>query len=531
MSAADLPQASASRRHRDRLAASYDVVVVGAGVGGLTSAALLAEAGARVLVVERQPVLGGFCHSWYRKVRHQGEMKRFRFDAGAMDFSGAHPGGTIRAVLQRVGADDKVRWRPLEHTYRQGRLSLDVPHDWREWQDTLCGQFPEEAEGIRGFFDAMRLVADARHSLAPHNGGVPRQPRGEAELRSFAERHAFAHQWKDRPVTELLARHVTRPQVAALLLRLSHYLTENRDTLSVARAADLFRFYFVGGYYPEGGTGRLPDALAEAVEERGGTVLSNASVERIMLRAGRVCGVRLDDGREIAAAVVISNADIRRTFGELLEPGAVSPEVARALAAMKPTPSGFTVYLAVDFVPQRLRSYTVDANYAFHVPSLVDPGAAPAGCSVFEVRTIFSDTANWFPADAEHDDWRATPAYAVRKRRFGDWLLRQAAQVVPELHEHVLYRTDASPLTYARYGHSIGGALYGWSGRPEGFDNGRTSVPGLYLVGSSALGSGIETVMISGANAAESLVPGLLADAARFTPPVTPPRELALAAN
>jgi phytoene dehydrogenase-like protein len=500
----------------ERLAA--DVVVVGAGIGGLAAGALLAHAGARVVVVERQAVLGGYCHSWYRKVRVDGEMQKFRFDAGAVEFSGAHAGGTLRALFERLGMTDAIEWVRCQHTYRVGKALIPVPNDWRDYVASLVAMFPQDGDGIASFFDAMREIAEARHWLAPANGGIPRQPRTPEERERFRREHPRAAQWNERPIAELLAAHVASPAARTTLMRLSHFLTADPASLTVAHAADLYRFYFVGGWYPAGGTGRVAETLAEAIRQRGGQVLARTDVRRILVEQGRACGVELADGRRIDAGAVVSNSDIRRTFDELLPDVPLPADLRAGIDAMVPSASGFTVFLAMDYVPSQLRSYTVDGNYAFHIPSLVDPSAAPPGCSVFEVRTIFDETDNWFPRRPGEDlaAWRKSREYALRKRRFGDWLLQRATTVVPDLREHILLRTDASPLTYARYSHAGQGAIYGWSGRPASLDEGRTPIPGLHLVGSSALGAGIEAVVISGANAAEAIVPGILSHDRRF---------------
>ncbi|MDR6450047.1 phytoene dehydrogenase-like protein [Paraburkholderia terricola] len=510
--------AQVDSRPADAPRADYDVVVIGAGIGGLAAGALLADAGARVLLVERQAVLGGYCHSWYRKVKVNGDIHKFRFDAGAVEFSGAHDGGTLSVLFDRLRVRERIEWLRCDHTYRIGQTVIRVPPDWRDYVAQLGAAFPHEVSGIAAFFDAMRQVAESRQWLAAANGGIARQARTDEERARFQREHAFAAKWVDRPVVELLAAHVTQAAARTALLRLSHFLTADMHTLTVGNASNLYRFYFVGGYYPRGGTGLVANTLADAIRERGGHVMSRTEVRRIRLEGGCVRGVVLDDGREIDADIVVSNSDFRRTFGELLPADALTPDLRASVEGMRPTASGFTVYLAMDFVPTGVRSYTVDGSYAFHIPSLLDPTAAAPGCSVFEVRTIFDKTDNWFCGQEERslNAWRKSPEYALRKRRFGDWLLTRAEGLVPNLRKHILYRTDASPLTYARYSHANHGALYGWTGRPGAFDSGCTPIDGLYLVGSSALGAGVEGAVISAANAADAILPGLLSCGTRF---------------
>ena len=104
-----------------------------------------------------------------------------------------------------------------------------------------------------------------------------------------------------------------------MLTALTGYISDGRDTLSCADMAPLFGYYFDGGYYPVGGSERLAQVLVDAIEARGGAVKLKTRSTRILIDDGRAVGVALADGRRVAARAVVSNADVKRTFLELVD--------------------------------------------------------------------------------------------------------------------------------------------------------------------------------------------------------------------
>ncbi|MDO9709814.1 phytoene desaturase family protein [Paracraurococcus lichenis] len=492
------------------------VRVIGAGLGGLTAAALLAEAGVTVTVHEQHDLPGGFAHTWPRRARGQdpatGEVLRFRFDSGVHDISGWQAGGPLRRVFARLGIEDAVEMRRLDHRYWDHGTVFDPPRDPAAHAEALAALHPEDADGIRALFAELRTLYDSMYATGEGRGGIPGTPPTPEALLAFAAAHPFAAAWMARPWDAFLARHRLSPAARARLSALAGYLTDAPESLTVAQMVPIFGYALHGGVYPVGGSGRLAEALVASIRARGGEVALNQPVQRVLAEGGRVSGI-LVGGRALPASAVVLNGDPIAAARHMLPAGAVSAR----LAAARPSCSAFAVHLglrgALD-LPPVVHAGTRLGPVGMVVPSAVDPAAAPPGCSTLELLVLLpqAEAAAWLPPEGFPPDleaWRRTEAYRRRKAAFGEALIDRAAEVIPDLRARILVRHDASPATFRRYAWSTGGAIYGTAGRLPA----KQRLPGLVLAGAATHGAGVEAVVISGAEAAEALLPGLLARA------------------
>lgn len=183
----------------------HDAIVVGAGIGGLTAAALLAERGLAVLVVEQHYLAGGFCTSWPRIVR-QGERRlRYVFDAGVHDVSGLGPHGPVRHPLRTLDLEDRLDWRRVTHEYVLPGLRLKVPHRADELVATLGERFPAERERIAAFFTEIEAVYREMYADAHTTGGVPCPPRTVDAMLAWPGAHPHAFRWMHAPFGVMVA--------------------------------------------------------------------------------------------------------------------------------------------------------------------------------------------------------------------------------------------------------------------------------------------------------------------------------------
>ncbi len=492
-------------------ARSAHVAVVGAGMGGLAAASILASAGMRVTVLEKEPAPGG-------KMREVA-FGDVRIDAGPTVF-------TMRWAFDEIAAaagaelDDLLTLRPANvlarHVWEDSSY-LDLFADVEASAGAILDWAGRrEADGYRRFCERARQTYRALEQSFIRSA----QP-SPMSLVARAGLLGAANLWRIAPFETLwnaLGNYFRDPRLRQLFARYATYCGsspfEAPATLMLIAHVEQSGVWLV-----EGGMHRVAQAFADLARKHGATLRYNANVAAIELDSDGVTGVRLDSGEPIQASAVICNAD-----AATLAAGGLGNEVSRAATGVSVRDrslSAVTVNAFADAGSFPLARHTVffSDDYEAEFDALFGARALPDDPTVYVCAQDRDDTGGRISAGNERllllvnapaDGDRRTYDSAMRER-CKSHLFRRLDLSGLSLYTDRRRTVVTTPADYHRLFPGTGGALYGranhgWNAsfqRPKA----RTKIPGLYLAGGSAHpGAGMPMAALSGKMAADAIL-------------------------
>ena len=522
---------------------AYDVAIIGGGHNGLTCAAYLAGAGLRVVVLEKNAVVGGAAVT---EEFHPG----FRNSVAAYTVSLLSPVVIADLELARHGL--RILERPVANFWPvDERRSLLMPYGMVARQRAVAAFSARDAERLPAYDAALERAAGFLRALAlkapPNVGGGILELAGGAGLGRrlmglpLADKRMlldlftksasdFLDQWFESDILKgalafdsIVGAYASPHTPGTAYVLLHHCFGEVNGKSGVWGHA-------------VGGMGAITRAMADAAQTRGAGIRLEAPVAGLIIEDGRIAGVRLASGERIAARTVAANVPPKLLFRDLVPEGAVEPELAARFKALKSGSGTFRMNVALSELPDFLcrpgrqqqdhhgsgivigatidyldRAYTDARRHGWSrepvvemlIPSTLDGSLAPPGCHVASL--FVQHVAPHLPAGRSWDEAKAEVA---------DLVIDTVARHAPNFKASVIGTQVLSPLDLERrFGMVDGDIFHGqltldqlFSARPVlGHADHRMPVPGLYLCGSGAHPGGGVTGL-PGRNAAFAII-------------------------
>ncbi len=431
------------------------VVIIGAGMAGLTTAAYLSRAGLKVDVYEQHTLPGGYISSFVRE--------GFTFPAGPTSITS---NGIVFPILKELGLEGKRYFIHVGHQVSWG--DQDVPlRNPSQVRDELSKQFPAQSQELKRYFRWVKIGGSGFRQLVESGmmfgqGILPK-------VLSLLVKHPLMiwASWVARGQTNrsLHNRYFADLALRQMLDELAYPVMPAQNTLG------MWISYFDDTWVPAGGMQGLANIFVRFIHGHGGKVHLGQAVKRIRVENNRAVGIELGNGDFVAADWVVSAADLRRTCFELIGRDLLTPKLIAKLEAAHPSEPVFGVFLGLRSSPE-LES----AFQRFHEPHVIftcadgqtiqiawlskdDPSVASHGKQALFIGRL-ENFSEWEPFKSDET------AYRARKIALADELITRAEEFLPGLRAHIEVQDAASPLTYERYTSNWQGATTGWNWNP-----------------------------------------------------------------
>lgn len=445
----------------------YDVIVIGAGLGGLTCATHLVKKGLKVLLLEKNNNVGGCACSFKRK--------NFVFDGGAHIFGSCGKYELFGLLLKNLGIKvDFIKLSPAERITFPGS-QFEIPADFDAFRQKLIVNFKEDEKAINEFFELIKKIW--RRFVSVDFNDTLIKKLSKKTFKELSDETFKSEKLKAIIATQFLYAGIDYDKISAsaMLLILGSYLKD-------------------GCYYPAGGVGEVAQKIADEFIKCGGVLNLSEEVTRIEASPSQIKQVFTNKNRVFKADFFVSNIDLRKTFFELIDKNLVDGNYLRRLESLSISNSFFILYLGISDEIKDL-----DRLHSFYC-------SREDFSSDFEIFLIFKpprkNTLHIVYPVKENIVWDKD-----KKTHLEGIVLEKLNKIYPGIIDKIIVKESATPKTLERYTGNSFGSCYGWTNicgqifdqRPEQ----QTPFSNLILSGHwSQPGSGMLAVTLSGISGA-----------------------------
>lgn len=507
-------------------AENWDAIVIGSGIGGLAAAAALSkEAGKRVLVLERHYTAGGYTHSFHRP--------GYQWDVGVHYIGQVQRSEeTTRRVFDYMTGGE-LKWAAMPDVYDR-MIFPDRTYDFasglENFRAKMKSYFPSEGAAIDAYITAVQAATNSTNLYFAEKV----IPRPAARFAGGFLRRKFL-KWAGCTTGDLLGEITKNRELIGVLTGQWGDYGLPPGQSSFGMHAILAAHYFEGASYPVGGASKIAETIAPVIRENGGDILVSAEVASIVLELNKAAGVRMSDGRELRAPMVISDAGAHNTFARLVpSPGAAMQRTIGEIRTIPPSMAHLSLYAGIKQTAAELGltgtnlwvhpSYDHDASVArsaadpdapfpvffISFPSAKDPEFAKEhpGRATLEIVTF--TPYDWF-AKWQDSRWKHREAdYDEFKKSLATRMQAALEKYVPAVAGKIDFAELSTPLSTRHFMNYQHGEAYGMSSTPARFKlkclTPQTPIANLFLTGQDVVSLGVAGALIGGVLTAAAIL-------------------------
>ncbi|EGV44689.1 NAD(P)/FAD-dependent oxidoreductase [Bizionia argentinensis JUB59] len=508
-----------SYKQKLKLQETYDAIIIGSGMSGLATAAILAKEGQKVLVLERHYTAGGFTHIFKRK--------GFEWDVGIHYIGNVQADKSILKKLFAYVSNDELKWADMGDVYDRiiiGDKHYDFVKGVKNFKEKMIGYFPEEANAINTYVETVFKAAKTSRNFYLTKAIPPFLN----TLFGWFLKRPF-HKFSDRTTYEVL-RSITDNEdlIKVLTGQYGDYGLPPKQS-SFSMHASVASHYFEGGSFPIGGSSQVVKTIDPVIAAAGGTILISAEVEEVVIKNNQAIGVKMKDGRIFKAKNIVSSAGVFTTYNKLLPPAIVEKhKLLKNLQKVNPSVAHVSLYIGLEGSPEELKIpktnywiYPAEGDHDTCVKNYLEDLSQPFPVAYISFPSAKDpDWSNRYPGKSSIDIITLVPYETFEKWTDTSWkkrgddyeaikediskrLLQILYKQLPQVEGKITCYELSTPLTTQHFVNYHKGEIYGLDHSParfrQSFLKPRTPIKNFYLTGQDIATAGVAGALFSAA--------------------------------
>ena len=502
---------------KDIIKDHYDAIIIGSGMSGLTSAALLAMEGKSVLILEKHFKVGGFTHTFSRE--------NYEWDVGIHYIGAVHnKNAFIRRLFDKL-TNNNLKWNKMSQNYDR-MIFPDKSYDFiapkEQFIDSLKSSFPSD---IKAIDDYMYILYDIKKFSLKYFSTKALSGISEFLLYGYLSKKFF--KYSDQTTYQVLSKITSNEKLIGVLTgQWGDYGLPPKQS-SFAIHSMIANHYMDGANYPIGGARMISENIMPVIKENGGQILISTGVDKISINNNETDGVILENGEKINSKLVISSAGVENTINKFLRDDEHYHEHTANLNNVTPSGSHACLYIGFNQTSEELGikdtnlwiypGYDHDKNLNDYVnkktnalpllylsfASSKDPdwNKNHSGTATMEAITLssFDYYKKW-----KNKPWKNRgDNYELHKEELSQKIISMIYKHVPQLKNKISFHELSTPLSTRNMANYNVGELYGIDHVPSRFRQKwlkpKTKIKGLYLTGQDILTAGVAGALSAGA--------------------------------